>query len=161
MEAGERRARAIARWATVLAVAFWLHHTLKARGGLYRNSIDMAFSEPTTATKVLMMAGGALVLVALPLALADWRAERRYKRAVEQMRVRRFLSSYEPYQGQEGSGTLFVGPEGRVLVLRALGGLGAPRILELNPEPNLEPEPASVDSAPAPPGEEASTRAQA
>lgn len=158
MDVGERRARTLARWAIVLAVVFWLHQRLMAKGGLYRNSLDTAFSDPVTGTKVLMMASAAIIALALPLALADWRAERRYKRAVEQMRARRWLSSHEPYAGPEGTGALFAGPEGRVLVLRALGGLGAPRIVELPPE--AAPLPLSGTPAPRP-DEQASTGAQA
>lgn len=157
MDRGERRARAVAGWAVAAAAAFWLHQRLYAGSEFYRYHVDMAFSDPVAPTKVLMMVGAGLVALALPLAIADWRAERRYRRAIRETHRRRFLSTYEPYEGPEGAGVLFTGPEGRLLLLKPLGGFGEARAIELPAPPTSVP----VDAPPSPPAEQTSPGAQA
>lgn len=128
-------------------------------GGFLKDSVDLAFRPPITPTKVLIVITAALVFAMLPVGIAEWRSERAYVRAEQEMRAARPGDAVTRYEGPEGRGFLFDGPAGRTLLLEPAGGIGQPRTLELPPIPELPAElpapAANGDSggAPAPLGE--------
>ena len=109
---------------------------LYAANGFLRNTIDSAFQPPITPTKVLFVVAAVLMLSAVPLALAEWRAERRFVRMEREMRAARPADAVTQYEGPEGRGFLFDGPDGRTLLLEPAGGVGEPRVVELPSVPD-------------------------
>lgn len=120
-------------------------------GGFVANSWDTFFKPPMSATKVLGAIAAGLVFLALPFGIAEWRAERRFRAEERRLRDERPGAEVRDYEGDEGRGLLFADPAGRVLLLRPTGGMGAPRRVELAPEPASEAHP--TEAAPAPPAE--------
>lgn len=99
-------------------------------------------------------AGAAILLclLAVPFAVTQGAYARRFRREEERLRAERPEAIVSPYEGPEGSGVLFDDAQGRVLLLRGPGGLGAPRIFALPPAPAPEPAPeAQQDFAPSSP----------
>lgn len=98
----------------------------------YRTATFIGINPP----KALALTAVAIVLlVALPLAIADGVSMARFRRAERELREARPLDVVTPYEGPEGDGLLFEGPEGRLLLLRP-PGFGKPRPLAL---PQAEP----------------------
>lgn len=133
MERDERLAFAIVAGAAAFDALAFAFQWAYAAGGLFRSHWDTLTSPPLTATKVLMIAAAVLALLGLPVALAEWRSDRRFRRRAETLRRERPLDARLPYEGPEGEGYLFEGPHGSVLLLRPRGGLGAPRLVERAP----------------------------
>lgn len=119
-----------------------------ANGGFLRDSLDTALRPPITATKVLIVVTALLVFSALPLAIAEWRAEKRFVKLEREMRAARPADAVTVYEGPEGRGFLFDGPDGRTLLLEAQGGVGEPTVIELPPVP---PAPPQVEPSPSAP----------
>lgn len=115
---------------------------LYAANGFLRNSIDSAITPPITPTKILFVVAALLMLTSVPIALAEWAAERRFVRLEREMRAARPADAVTEYEGPEGRGYLFDGPAGRTLLLEPAAGVGEPRVVELPPIP--------ADAAPAP-----------
>lgn len=120
-----------------------------ARGGFLKDTIDSVTRPPITPTKVLFYVAALLILVAVPIAIAEWRSERRYVRMEREMRAARPADAVTRYEGPDGRGFLFDGPDGRTLLLEPQGGLGRPTVVELPPVP-VEPP---ANDAPSPLGE--------
>lgn len=106
-----------------------------ARGGFLKDTLDSVTRPPITPTKILFYVAALLILVALPLAIAEWASERRYVRAEREMRAARPAAAVTRYEGPDGRGFLFDGPEGRALLLEPRGGIGAPTVVDLPPVP--------------------------
>lgn len=119
---------------------------LYAREGFFKASWDMVLGQPITPTKVLILVTAVLVFAALPLAIADLRSDRRFRRMERALREAQPADEVHPYEGPEGEGLRFEGPEGARLLLRPPGGFGQPRIVEVAPPPEVaddEGEPAA------------------
>lgn len=121
---------------------------LYAAEGFLKNSVDSAFQPPITPTKVLFVVAALMMLAAIPLATAEWMAERRFVRAEREMRAARPADAVTHYEGPEGRGYLFDGPSGRALLLEPAAGVGEPRVVELPPVPADAPPPAASEPAP-------------
>lgn len=113
-----------------------------ASDGFLRNSVDSAIRPPITPTKILFVVAALAVFTALPLAIAEWRAERRFVKLERAMRAERPGDAVTSYEGPDGRGYLFDGPNGRTLVLEPAGGVGEPRVVELPPLPPQPAEPS-------------------
>lgn len=113
-----------------------------AAEGFLRNSLDTVFRPPITPTKMLFAAAVILIATAVPLAVAEWIAERRFVRKEREMRAARPADAVTAYEGPEGRGFLFDGPDGRMLLLEPAAGIGRPRVVELPPAPAPPPDPA-------------------
>lgn len=113
---------------------------LYAHGGFLRESLDTALKPPITATKVLIVITALVVFSALPLGIAEWRAERAFLRAERSMRSERPADVVARYEGPEGRGVLFDGPGGRSLLLEPSGGIGLPHVVGLPPTPVPGPD---------------------
>lgn len=126
----------------VLAVAF-------LAGGTWYAVRHGAFTEPPSATKTLGGAAILFVFLAVPLAVLDGRAKSRFARESKRLRAERPDAVVSDYAGPEGDGLLFDDAAGRVLLLRPVGGFGAPRVVALPP---VAPEAGSpsVDQPEAP-----------
>lgn len=116
---------------------------LYGAGGFLRDSVDTLVRPPFSATKALFYVAALLILVALPLGVLEWRAERRFLRRERELRASRPADAVTRYEGPEGRGFLFDGPQGRTLLLEPAGGLGEPRLVELPPTPPGELREAS------------------
>ena len=127
---------------------------LYAADGFLRNSVDSAIRPPITPTKILFVVAAIFVVTSIPLALAEWRSERRFLRVEREMRAARPADAVTHYEGPEGRGSLFDGPDGRTLLLEPRAGVGEPRVVELPPVP---PEPVSPEPAPPSADERAAT----
>lgn len=117
-----------------------------ARGGFLKDTIDSVTRPPITPTKILFYVAAVLILVALPLAIAEGWSERRYLRLEREMRATRPADAVTRYEGPDGRGFLFDGPQGRTLLLEPSGGIGAPTVVELPPVPAEPP----IDDAQSP-----------
>lgn len=123
-------------------------------GGFLANSWNTFFQPPMSATKILAVIAAALVFLALPFGIAEWASERRFRREERRLREERPGAEVRAYEGEEGHGVLFVDAGGRTLLLHPVGGIGAPRRIELPPEPPLaEPAPEPEPLAGTPPAE--------
>lgn len=120
-------------------------------GGFLKDSLDIAFGDPTTPTKVLILVAAGITLVALPFGILEWRSDRRFLRVEREMRVARPFDQVSRYEGPEGRGFLFEGAEARTLLIEPTGGIGEPRVVELPLVPPSAPsvEPASEPSDPS------------
>jgi hypothetical protein len=126
-----------------------LAFALRARGGFWGDVWRVAFGPPVAWARVLLILAGAFVALALllaPIAWAETRAAQRYARREEELRRERPDATVTPYDGPEGEGVAFDGPDGRLLLLRPDRGLGFPR------EVALPATPASPPEAPSPMG---------
>lgn len=102
---------------------------------------------PLSATKVFAIAGILFIAAALALAVLEGLAGRRFKLAERELRAVRPEDAVAPYEGPEGDGLLFEGPDGRLLLLRPRSGLGAPQRVELPPA-ELEPGASTEEARP-------------
>lgn len=160
MEARDALRPALRVLLAALGVAF---ASLLAVGLAYllRTSVDFALDTYRAATyigvnapKALAVAALAIVvLLALPLAIADAVSSTLFRRAERELRDARPHAQVGPYEGPEGRGLAFDAPEGRTLLLAPPGGLGAPRTRTLPPvappAPPAEPAPATGEATPA------------
>jgi hypothetical protein len=89
------------------------------------------------------------VIVAVPLAALDGRSRARFRNEEASLREAHPSATVRDYAGPEGDGLLFEDASGRTLLLRAPGGLGAPRVVALPPPLPVEPAP-DAEAAPAP-----------
>lgn len=126
-----------------------------AAHGFLRNSIDSAIQPPITPTKVLFVVAALFVFSAIPLAIAEWLAERRFVRMEREMRAARPADAVTAYDGPEGRGFLFDGPGGRTLLLEATAGVGEPRVVDMPAPPEPSPTPDAPAAPPTPPAHEA------
>jgi hypothetical protein len=112
----------------VLALAYLLRTLGDLVADTYRTSTYIGINPP----KALAFAAlGLILLVALPLAIADGVSSARFRRAERDLRDARPHAAVARYEGPEGRGLLFDAPEGRTLLLRPAGGLGRPRVVPL------------------------------
>ena len=118
MDRREKVAIAIVALATLLAGAFAL---IPPHG---------VFRDPISDTKKWAMVAIALVAIAAPIALAEGVSDRHFRRVMERVRASRAWEREAAYDGPEGRGLLFEAPGHRALVLHAVGGVGAPRVIE-------------------------------
>lgn len=140
-----------------LTIAF---ERLYAADGFLKNSIDAALMPPITPTKILIVVTAAIVLTALPLAILEWRSERAYVKIERDMRAARPADAVTRYEGTEGRGYLFDGPDGRALLLEPAGGIGAPRVVALPPVPLPAAESEAVMALPLPDGDAPTTHGE-
>ena len=117
-----------------------------ASDGFLKNTIDTATRPPITPTKILFVVSALLIFTAIPLAIAEWVAERRFVKLEREMRAARPADAVTVYEGPEGRGFLFDGPDGRTLLLEPAAGMGHPRTVDLPPVPHqVEPSPSAAD----------------
>jgi hypothetical protein len=143
----------LAAFAAGVGATLWLQHLYHA-GGFFRDSWDAATRPPIGATKILIVITILVVFTALPIGIVEWRSERAFHRAQRELRMTRPADEVSRYDGPEGRGFLFAGPERRLLLLEPVGGMGEPRIVELPPkgEGDGEGEDARPpSSSPSPP----------
>lgn len=120
-----------------------------ASDGFVKNSVDSFIHPPWSATKILAIVAAALMAPAFALGLAEWRAERAFRRAERELRAVRPLAEVVEYEGPEGNGLLFAGADGRALLLRPTAGLADPRVVELTrPAPEEPPPLADAQGVP-------------
>lgn len=149
-----RKAAALLAGGAALLVAlaygfFALLRAMKDQGGFWYEAWRVLFGVPPSLERWLMAAAVVLAAATLflaPLARAETRSERAFEREVAKVAAERPDDAMTPYAGVEGEGWSFDGPEGRILVLRAPQGVGAPIIVALPAalplgEPALRPSP--------------------
>lgn len=123
----------------------WLVAQDFAANGFLKNHWDTFFQPPRSGTKILALVAALLVFLALPIGIAEWRADARFRREERRLREERPAAEVTPYDASEGKGLLFAEPERRALLLEAAGGFGGPRVVEL---PLVDPvDPASGSGA--------------
>ncbi|MEA3198590.1 MAG: hypothetical protein QOE90_18 [Thermoplasmata archaeon] len=90
------------------------------------------------------LAGAAIVLclLAVPFAVMQGASAAAWRRELARIRDERPDAVVSDYRGEEGDGALVEDAQGRVLVLRAPGGIGAPRVVALPGAPLPSDEPA-------------------
>lgn len=132
-------------FAAGIAVTLGLQRVYDA-GGFLKDSLDHAFDPPHTPTKTLFMVAATAIFLALPIAIAEWASTSRFRRRERELRETRPADDVNPYEGPEGRGLLFDGPDGRLLLAEPRGGIGAPVEIPMPPLP--PPEPAPVAEAP-------------
>lgn len=124
-----RRTLAAAVVALALAGLGWLFRELVL--DVYRTA---TYTEMNAAKVLALVAAGLVLLLALPLAILEGVASRRFRRAERDLRQARPHDAVTPYEGPEGRGLAFEGPEGRALLLRP-AGFGGPLVLVFPPPP--------------------------
>lgn len=117
---------------------------LYGAGGFLTDTVNTVTRPPITPTKILFYVSAALIALALPLAIGEWLAERRFVKAERALRAERPADDVTAYEGPEGRGFLFDGPQGRLLLLEPTGGIGRPTTIELPPVPPAPEEPAAI-----------------
>lgn len=94
-------------------------------------------------------AGAAIVLclLAVPFAVLQGSSAARWRRELARVRDEHPDAVVSDYRGEEGDGAMVEDAQGRVLVLRAPGDIGAPRVVALPPPaPPSEAEEAVRDA---------------
>ena len=84
---------------------------------------------------LFFFATALILLAALPLAIADGLATKRFRDAEQRLRKLRPEAAVTPYAGPEGDGLKFETTTNVTLLLRPAGGLGATRMLETSAPP--------------------------
>lgn len=129
--------------ALAFALLYGVVWALKGQGGFWAEAWRLLFTPPYSPARLSSGLAIALLLVAglfTPLAWAETRAVRRFARREAELRQQRPLDAVTPYEGDDGEGVAFDGPDGRLLLLRPPQGLGAPvEVVVAAPTPTAAP----------------------
>lgn len=117
-----------------LGAAFYgLLRLLRHNGGFWGEAWRVLFGVPPSLERWLMAAAVLLAVAALcltPLALLERRSRKAFDAKAAELRAARPEDVVVPYEGAEGEGLAFDGPQGRLVLLRGRNGVGDPEVVQ-------------------------------
>ena len=134
--------------ALAFAALYGVLRVMHDQGGAWAEAWRLLFTPPYSLARWLAATTVAFLLVGgllTPLAWLETRSLKAYARREAELHEQRPLDTVTPYEGPEGEGVAFDGADGRLLLLRADAGMGAPREVFLPREPEFpSPTPSSL-----------------